>query len=355
MFRITWNPVTTEWSIEPTAAVWDFVKLAFNERDECINYDLSHSAEHYDDGGSINWVRKQTERGLQVLPYELIYDYRKKASTRSWGKVKISGDYVFPPELEAHKEATIARLKKQGQLRGNRLCPRVKSVQTQSKGLPIYELERATYYDQVGTNICPDYPLPHPNQVNRKQCLTIREWDKAQAGIAERGLPSFESSRLANTIGVAIGIMVPTKSGEFIPIQRYRGGNMAVYQNTWHLPVSFALELDPSFAFDHTCDIKDIIHFDLGNEFTKETSLERSDFGPLVPLAFCRDLPRCGKPQFFCELISKIPYEDLQRRMKDISGEYKGKPKLIDADHGNKASEKPSPELACFLALKGPR
>jgi hypothetical protein len=85
---------------------------------------------------------------------------------------------------------------------------------------------------------------------------------------------------------------------------------------------------------------------DWGHELAQELGLEVSDFEPPRPLVFCRDMVRGGKPQFFFEIVSRKPLEELRRSIGSDESEYVGKIETAEA-----LSKTYSPELLAFSVL----
>jgi hypothetical protein len=232
--------------------------------------------------------------------------------------------------------------------KGNQRCPRVKRFETQGE-TPNFVLQEAHYYDQVGTNLSVDYPLENPIVARGYECHSVRQWDIIQSQGEEKRLPKFEESRLANTLGVAIGISARSREGQTHWLQRRRAKDVATYAGMWHLPFSFALCIDDESR--KATDLKSLIRFDLGHERGEELGgLEHSDFGELKPIAFCRDLARGGKPQLFLEMPCFVPFEQIRDKVQENTpaAEFSSKIEVVPHDHGNLGY---SSELACFLLL----
>ncbi|MFC2019378.1 hypothetical protein ACFLU4_05425 [Chloroflexota bacterium] len=309
------------------------------------------TAEKYYGKTNLNWVQLETRAGLLRAPYDLIVDYRQWSKGLSWGEVDISGEYAFPTELSEHRYEMIELLRRKGQLKGgNNQCPRIRSMHIQDSRVPKYSVERAWYFDQVGTNLTLDYPLDSPISVNGFDQYTVRDWDITQSGLTMGYLPDMKSSKLANTIGIAIGITAETKSGQTVIIIRKRSKKVAVYPNMLHLPFSFALS-PPQEDFIHG-DLMSIIKFDLGHEQASELGLEPTDLDELTPVAFCRDLIRGGKPQFFFEQHSRISFEDLCENIRESTPVKEYKSGVIPIGVKSQVNGNFSPELLCFLLLK---
>ncbi len=321
----------------------------WREDNPFVRYDIENCYSIY--GETETLLRCRNSEGANfTAPYEIIFDYRNKlAEDSSWGKAKISSkDYTFPDALVPHQRKAIEVFEKNKWLKKkNNPAPRV-SAYSENDGLPSIIIEKSFYYDQVGTNLTIDMKLEKPLSVDDSQCLTIRKWDIVQSD-GNTKLPTFNKSRLANTIGVAVAITAKDKHGRIFMVKRFRSKEVAVYRDMWHLPLSFALFNDFSQT-DVDIDIKDLIQFDLSNELMEELSMSPEDFSEPRPLAFCRDLGRGGKPQFFLEMESKIPFELLKKKIKDNFNEFVKKPE--EFKHENNANL--SPELAAaYILLAG--
>ncbi|MBE3125311.1 MAG: hypothetical protein IMZ57_06595 [Acidobacteria bacterium] len=355
MIQVKWQPLKGEWSIGlserfETLLLAGVAKL-LRRRDPYLNYSVAHAVEYYGED-CLRWVKHHLMQSLDLpVPYELIHDYRTDAVPSRWGTVAFSGTYELPPVLLEHRQRMVARMLREKRISDrNSPCPRVADLDNRDGSL-TFSLQKSRYYDQVGTNLTLDYPIPDGLPHGGGSARTVREWDLRQCGITVPRPPSFQASRLANTIGVAVALSATDERGQVHYLKRWRTPRAPVYPATWHLPVSFALRWEDSIESRAGYDISDVIKFDLPDEVRAEASVSHDDFGPLIPLAFCRDLPRGGKPQFFCEMHSRLPYEQLIGRVKDQGREYKRQPRA-ETGYANLAVLRPSAELACYVALK---
>ncbi len=354
MLKVTGEltPTGVKLSAEPTEAALKFVTEKLSPfffklpHDKFIDYSYEKAAEAYADS-RIHMV--QSRSGDCIAPYQLVFDYRTVPSSNNWGTFSFEDEpYLFPGELAGHRKAMEAEYGKRGLLKkGNQPAVRVQNFQIKD-GHPYLNLQRAHYYDQVGSNLTLDFHFDKAITVQGQDCHSVREWDVAQASGPKKKLPPFQQSRLANTIGVAIGVTAKSRYGQTHWLRRKRSKTVAVYPGMWHLPFSFALCMDQD-GKDVT-DLKHLIGFDLNHEKSEELAgLEHSDFGELKPLAFCRDLARGGKPQFFLELPCRVPFEKLKGRVGEHNraAEFSGDMKLImDGEE-----QVYSPELACLRLL----
>ncbi|MEY8689387.1 MAG: hypothetical protein AB9M53_05855 [Leptothrix sp. (in: b-proteobacteria)] len=283
-------------------------------------------------------------------PYVIEYDFRDRAVPNSLGIVNCIGFYEYPPELLPHRKAMVSIFAKEGRLKkGNLPCPRVKDFYITDSGELGLDIEQAAYYDQVGSNLTLDYPLQDRPQGVPDPCSTVREWDLHNSK-GTMLLPKLQASRLANTIGVAVGITATDKFGQRQILKRKRGNKVAVYANQWHVPFSFAQEWDNRLVIGQSISLSEFIFRDYGHELAEELpGLATADFEPPRLLAFCRDLVRGGKPQFFIELHSNIPMEDLRSRIhSDDFAEYEDETGTVGSTQSGM-----SPELLAFSVLVG--
>jgi hypothetical protein len=310
----------------------------FSQKSDELNYRIGDIVSFYNKEDIISIPGKN---GIMYAPYTMEHNYRKDPC-HDWGAISFDGNYQLPPELINHRQYMIKNLKRKNKLKkNNNPAPRVKDF-TVADNIPQFRFEDATYYDQVATNLSLDLK----DVINSKE--TIRNWDITQSGTSEGMLPKISSSKLANTLGVAIGIYFYDANGKKQIIRRYRGKNVAVYPNTWHLPFSFALTyLEDETTYSKT-SMKEFVNFDLGREQAEELfGLEPNDFGPPTPIAFCRDLIRGGKPQLFLEMELKVPFEEFKNKVWDYTGEFQNK---ISKIHESEDIQY-SPELLAYTVL----
>jgi len=356
MAKLTVSLALQSWSLEATAEDIKFLIEAIlkwaREDSTYIDYRISTAEASYAKS-DIRWLELSTSRGILKSPYELVVDYRNFSDKNAWGSFLISGNFNFPLELAPHREEVKNRMEKEGKLgKGNNPAPRISRMELSPDGTPIYTMEQAFYYDQVGTNLSIDYQLSKPIFVNGIKCENVRQWDITQAS-GVNTLPPLDISRLANTIGIAVGITAETEKGKSVILKRKRANTVAVYPGMMGVPFSFALAIEHSEKA-RTGKLEELINFDYGHELGQELlGLEQADFHPITLLAFCRDLIRGGKPQFFFEMKAKLSFEEIQRRVQSGGGEFKGKiEKLQMNSYSEDSNLGYSPELVAFAILK---
>lgn len=343
---------TTLCSIEE---LFDIAKRLFSSTlaNEFLHYDPNWLAVHYADS-CLQWLNSPDD-ALRA-PYEIIHDYRSYP-LMDWGKFVFKGKYNFPHELAEVKSIMERKFRKMGRLyKGDNSCPRVSNIKTEQHTL-LLEIQKACYYDQVATNLSLDYK--HEAKIAQHLGYsTIRDWDIAQSNTPKGQLPSLVKSRLANTIGVALGIVATDKHGRKMLLTRERTSSVAVYSKMLHLPFSFALNFDSNQLKENYCGtLQEPIKPDFRHEQAQELGLEPADidFNQIKPLLFCRDLCRGGKPQFFLDVELKIPYEDLLKKIVEQSSpknEFKAQPFGLTLQQAVKDTHHFSPELLAYVILK---
>jgi len=298
-----------------------------------------------------NWINHE-------IPYELLADTKDLLSS-GWLNLKWEHEpFELPIELIGHRDEMVQEFQKRGKLRtgpgglpDNQNCPRVIGFDKQRKELM---LQQAVYYDQVATNLCMDFRLQTQaynfgntiREIDRNYFVVGRHLQKKEP--VNEGLTPFEKSFLANTLGVAC--MIVFKNGEVF--YRLRSEKTAVYGKQAHVPVSFAQEVRPNSKSPRT--LEDLVMQDLHLEFYQETGLEYNGYiSKAIPLGFCRDILRGGKPQLFLLLESKKNVEQFTRDLQDKSAdlrvqEYKKKPVILNSE---KSIDNMSTELAGGLYL----
>jgi len=194
------------------------------------------------------------------------------------------------------------------------------TIRIRSLTADLIEIERATYLDQLATNIWPDKPLP-----GRSEPHTLRSSDIVDGRLAELRADSV----FANTLGSALVLI--DKLG--IPLLRFRGRpnelvnpqdghRMAVMERGWHCVASGVTtwqDLDWS-VHPTSLDMRWLIdgaQRGMWRELKEETGLTPEDGITMRPLAFAREIKRAGKPNliFLAEARGKT-CADLQRTIE---------------------------------------
>ncbi|MBP6230441.1 MAG: hypothetical protein KA397_02140 [Paludibacteraceae bacterium] len=321
-----------------------------------LHYDSSWLSSFYKTSSNKENMLRSNDK-ISVAPYEVLFDYRKHCLP-DWGICRYVGEYQLPNELIPIKERTLAFFHNNGLLyKGDNTCPRLKNCIVENGKLILY-IEKASYYDQVATNLSLDYPL-NGQESALLGANTLREWDMVQSDTPKDNLPTLESSKLANTIGVALGVIVKNKQGEKIFLTRQRTSTVAVAANKHVLPFSFSLNFEPSdFTIGQEKSFFELIKPDFINEQAEELGIESDlfNFENVKPLALCRELCRGGKPQLFCEIELNICFEEITKRITENilpQKEFTNTLQRFTLLKAQNAFDTLSPEMKGFVALKG--
>jgi hypothetical protein len=169
----------------------------------------------------------------------------------------------------------------------------------------LLQVQHATYFTQVRSSLILDYR----HRLANGSVLSLRDLFRQEYG---QQLPPLSDQRLANTLGVSALIFCSSDDG-LTPYLLTRTREVAVNDlgNEWHCTASGVAELR---AFGS--DPSDFIEFSMRKELEEEVGLVGEDLTALAPIAFCRELMRGGKPQFFYLGITRLPLSDLTRKLK---------------------------------------
>ena len=201
---------------------------------------------------------------------------------------------------EAHKKETEPLLQAFLEAKKNTTDDRtlrIKSIEQVTENVYECDLQLATYYDQVRTNLTIDMPLG----VGR----TMRLEDLS----GTKQLKKLSESILANTIGVSAIWIMPYKKGDkknsykvFLKPRKTETGvfydMLGTISGVVEPPKSNVIECDTLEEYV-TSQIKKEFFQEVGyNRYLEDTGRDESEV-EIIPLAYVRELMRGGKPQFF--------------------------------------------------------
>lgn len=205
--------------------------------------------------------------------------------------------YRLPEKLRRHGDAAVALFKEMKKLRfldesqqwENNVALRIDSIDPSGK----ISCRKARYFDQVATNLTVDWASG----------LLSDGWYTIRSGIErpENGkLRPLNESNLANTLGVAVMLY----ERDLSPILRIRSASLAsIPKRGLHCTASGVHEIDDAQRaglFDFS-----ILRQGMVKEIKHEIGLDEHEYD-LFPVAFARELPRCGKPQLFFAAIARV-------------------------------------------------
>ena len=266
------------------------------------------------------YAYKNTKCHLYWMPYADGIELKQKNLGFPKGKdvdsyrIKRSTSvYSVPPALKKHADAAIEcfkRTNKLVKLEGtdeyeNNISARIRFWE---KDYDKIEIEKATYFNQVGTNLTMDWAS---NMLKGGKYATIRNTIERPV---KGKLPKLSDSVFANTLGVAV--MFVTKDDSFyVPIRGTKQAVMAERGGQFHCSASGV------FKWSEKLELNETNRFDLFGEGMRleikdEMNIEEDEF-TLIPIAFARELARGGKPQLFYVAKCSLTEKEIKERRKD--------------------------------------
>lgn len=308
---------------------------------EFIDYAAYH--DHYPNEAKQCRLLSDDTEHILLLPYKEVINFIESPSA----VIDVVGgihDYTLPQEIVDLTNSNLAAfLQKQPTTRDN---PILRMATFTECGENTYQctLQKSTYFAQVRTNLTLDRPIQAANG------RSLRTIDRS----AGYGLPTFEQSRLVNSIGVSAIVYYrkpgpkPTDSVHDYFFMKYRRPTEAVFGNMFGT-TSGVVTMPPGTQVH---SLVDYVICEMRREFYRETGLdEDKDNNPIksmIPLAFTRELMRGGKPQFFFLIeIDPMSESEFGRRFRASA---EGLEEFYDnAFHNNLYTTALSPEFATNL------
>lgn len=240
------------------------------------------------------------------FPYKEIINYTRNPNIRIHIERQIDSSFQLNEYINKKTQQNLNDYLLQKPKTTNGQALRISSFSsTSDKNVYLCTLQSATYYDQIRTNLTLDVPLLDEGE------NTIRIMDLSQ----QKSLKPFEDSIMANTIGVStIWYMNNKKGDKKNKLQFFlkpRQTQIGVFTNMLGT-VSGVVE--PISRKNKIKTLEEHVTNEILREFFEETGFDRymsdNNIAPsqitITPLAFCRELTRGGKPQFF--FLIKTPH-----------------------------------------------
>lgn len=210
-------------------------------------------------------------------------------------------------------------LKKSGRVKENEPAIRLSNFKKEQNNVHM-SIQKAHYFDQAKSNLILEW--------KSKNNTTLNNYLNHEYG---NSLPPIEDKKLANTIGIA-SLLFYINKGKWVPYFVKRVKKVAVFPGVIQCTASGVAKWpsknnNPSFYnffIDH-----------MYYEFEEEVGLKKNDILELVPIAFCREFARGGKPQLFFVGITHLSRVELFEKRKMAT-------KIISATNGWKEIEKDS-------------
>lgn len=140
---------------------------------------------------------------------------------------------------------------------------------------------------------------------------TLREMLRAEYGSV---LPPLSDDRMANTLGIAMLIVVEVQGRPAGYCVRRAKKGVAVFQNSWHCTASGAAKWPAVVPHD---SLYTAIANDMLAELEEEVGLTDADLTYFMPVAFSREMLRGGKPQLFFVAGTALTPEQLKGRRRN--------------------------------------
>ncbi len=284
--------------------------LAALPRSDFINYPLY--LRYYDESR----LRLEYRRGATSKQVELPYTVEVDLSLRPLARLHVEsyGEYQMPVELERLTDGNLVRYMAAKSSTKDGPILRVAQVQHVHGDNYHCRLEASSYWKQSRTNLTIDLPLQHDSN------KTLRILDLG----SNRSLRPLHESMLVNSLGVSGVLFFVGSDGRrrfFLKQRRDSEGVFERMLGTTSGVVQHANGLSVPELVSYATN-------EMLREFTKETGcdLDRVQLRAITPLAFCRELTRGGKPQFFFAIeiaeISESNFKDLFRKSPEGLEEF---------------------------------
>jgi len=241
-----------------------------------------------------------------TFPYKEVINYRTSPRRIELAQKELTDQFQLSDRLLRETQNSFDTFVNERNVTTNDPSLRIKSLTQASDGTFTCQLQLATYYDQIRTNLTIDYLL------DGLQEDTMRARDMGSGNT----LVPFGKSILANTIGAsAIWVMnqpasLKNRAKKYFYLLPRK--NKTGIFNGMLGTVSGVVKAPTGNVFP-TASLEEYVAGEIRREFYEETGIDillnkgiiqESDI-EVIPLAFVRDLIRGGKPQFFYLIATK--------------------------------------------------
>lgn len=247
----------------------------------------------------------------EVLPYQEIADFsdhvRHDVRTRITAQVRPEPFYTQATDFEWAQARARAYLdyRAQGHAGSDSPVMRVESAAGSDDGFEVV-VRPTRYFCQAESNLVLDQPVDILTTDKRKVSTSLR---RLLMSGAHGKLPTLSDIRLANSLGVVVCFLSKNPKGEISVRMAHRTNHVGVFPSGIHPAMSCAIKWPDKNPAGVQVDLMDLIENDVEGEIKQETGLEPGQYTKPVPLSFCREFLRAGKPQLFL-----LSYTDLPER-----------------------------------------
>jgi len=242
--------------------------------------------------------------GQMLLPYVEVGNYIKEPDKYLHLKAEFSNPYNIASHIRDYCDILLTRyelLRELGQI--SFWAGPVASLANFDSKKGILTLRPAKYTDQMTTNMALHFRfrdvIDHDIELkNRPVARDLRQLDCNEIDIGKvKKLKPFGESVLVNSVGICAMVL---SSDEYFMVP-HRVDWVVREAGLRTVSVGHALKWDDSIR---EARLTSYLEERLRAEARQELGLTKNDIKEIIPLAFCRELDRGGKPQFFYLIIA---------------------------------------------------
>lgn len=256
------------------------------------------------------------------LPYLEIADFsddiRQGRTSRIMARVNTDPFFTQATDFEWAQARAQAYLdyRSKGYAASDSPVMRIESATKSDNALAV-EIRPTRYFCQAESNLVLDKKTAILSHEKKQVTVTLRQLLSAGQDL---GLPRLDDKRLANSLGVVVCFLSKDRDGRIALRMVKRTKDVGVFPGGVHPAMSCAIKWDHERVYQPKMDLMDVILPDIQREMVQETGLDPSQYSTPIPLSFCREFLRGGKPQLFCLSYTDLPQHDLNaardRQMK---------------------------------------
>jgi hypothetical protein len=219
-----------------------------------------------------------------AMPYQILVDLIEKPNAQI-SVIEPIAIYKMSGSLDTLTATNLEEYRKEKARTFNGRVVRLSDFKEIMDSSYVATIAHARYWDQVRTNLTIDLPVRSEGDAR-----SLRERDLGGNG----QLREFRDSMLVNSIGVSTVIGFRDTEHHWRFFNKLRRADDAVAEKML-ASASGVAELLPG---QHVRDLLSYAESEIIRELYNETGLSCEEVVRIVPLAFCRELVRGGKPQF---------------------------------------------------------
>lgn len=299
------DPITaTEWLYKLGKYVSSAAKkLNEKKRDDFLNYNISYLMSRYIEESPIkiniayseiyNWVddlllsENKIDKNISIKINDTRFQLNQ--SQELWSEISNEG---------------FQKLKEAGRIKDNEPTIRLINFKKKQNGLLI-EIQKARYFDQAKSNLILEWK--YSQDKTTLNSILLNDYGKK--------LPPLYDERLANTFGIAALIYYANEK-KWVPYLTKRIKKVAVEPGSIQCSASGVAKWSSSIEMP---TFKNLFMEHMYYELYEEAGLGKNDILELVPIAFCREYLRGGKPQIFFVGITHLTREELFEKRKNAA------------------------------------